>query len=236
MVVSAGNPVNVGPLQRIVGVSWPNQQLIVEIILNWWGTRQGIIPCSPNTSPAGIPDYATVYSPGFFCTGFRLRPQKSSYLAGYTDGIYSIGGLPPGESGYTYSGMPSLSEFSASMWQIICLNDDAFYLESEYGTDFRMNRIYTSSDGLSVDFALRSPSTSGTKWCQSGNTWQDLDSRGVSNTDDTYSFEAFRETLNFSGFTLTRSSDSMVFHAESVGIVPSEDNNHIAIVMTQASA
>lgn len=227
---SAGNPVIVGPYQRIVAVNWPSgEAVIVSATLNWWGVSQGLISCSGDTDP-GLPTYLKFYSPVFYATSFKLWPNKVDYVAGRTDGITSINGELPADSGFTYSGMPEPIEHVAGQWTKIALSLD---FEGTALSDFRLQFLEAGPSALSADFVLYSPNTDGTQWCDSGNTWQDADSRfwTGSEVDLTYAFEAFRETLDFSGLSVTRTSDGKSFNASAIELV---GNNTVNITMTPA--
>lgn len=209
--------VRVGPYKRIIGFHWPTaESVVLAASFDWWGVGQGIFHCTGSSDP-GLPSYLKVYSPAFFATSFKLWPNRSAYDAGLTDGVLSINGSVPADSGFTYSGMPVPVVHSASLWSKIALNLD--FLEGGF-LDNRLQRLEPGPDPLSADFVLYSPNTSGIQWCVAGNIWQDLDSRFWTGTevDLSYTFEAFRETMDFSGLTVTRVADGQVYAAASVAV------------------
>lgn len=233
--------VNVGPFQRIVGFHWPAaEKITVEFEFNWWGDQQGASSCSPNTpSPyegMGEPEiYFDNISPGFFVTNAKLKPDRNLYAAGQTDGVKLINGDYPIGSDFTVSGAPVPTEFSFTSNSTICFNLGYAYDPVAYPfapLDTRQQRLRPGDDPLTARFSMRSANLTGASWCEGGNLWVGLDSRTINETeDDSFSFEACTETLDFSGLVVTRISDGQMFLSDSLTI---EGSNRVTVTLSPA--
>lgn len=231
--------VRVGPFKRIVGVHWPGADIVtVDFRLVYYGPGT-LVPCDEGETPPDVP--GTFYD--LWYTSVQLRNSKSQPQA---NGITAIAG-DTDFGAWTVAGLPAYEEAAVGAMEVIAFNDTANLDNPLVSEDYRTQAmVFTPLDtpvegfekSPSIEFQLWNPKWNAGAYCDGTShvKFRPTDNDGFVNFDNGHSFKAVSQTLDFSGFTITKIATGEVYQAVAARPLGAENGVDFTLLMMPATS